>query len=69
MLKGARYMAKYAAKAEPRSTTVRSIFKTCVQSLSNEGNAHKILPTATLRAVGERDFSSQETTHMLLSPS
>ena len=63
----ARYMAKYAAKAEPRSTTVHLIFKTCVQSLSNEGNAYKILRTAMLRAVGERDFSSQETTHMLLS--
>ena len=63
----ARYMAKYAAKAEPRSQTVHSLFKSCVDDLSNSSHAHKALRRAVLRSVGERDFSAQETCHMLLS--
>lgn len=63
----ARYMAKYAAKSEPRSKAVHSIFRTCVDSLSSESDARKALRSAMLRSVGERDFSSQETAHMLLS--
>ena len=63
----ARYMAKYAAKGEPRSQTVHSIFKTCVNDLSGSSHAHKVLRGAMLRSVGERDFSAQETCHMLLS--
>lgn len=63
----ARYMAKYAAKGEPRSKSVHAIFKTCVDSLSDQSDARKALRSAMLHAVGERDFSSQEITHMLLS--
>lgn len=63
----ARYMTKYAAKSEPRSRCIEDILKTCVDSLSNEAGAHKALRSAMLCTVGERDFSSQETTHMLLS--
>ena len=63
----ARYMAKYAAKAEPRSKSVKTIFKTCVDTLHDDSDSRKALRSAMLRAVGERDFSSQETAHMLLS--
>ncbi len=63
----ARYMAKYAAKGEPRSKSVQEIFKCSVASLRNDSDAHKAFRSAMLRAVGERDFSSQETCHMLLS--
>ena len=63
----ARYMAKYAAKGEPRSQTVHSLFKSCVDDLSHSSDSHKALKRAMLRAVGERDFSAQETCHMLLS--
>ena len=63
----ARYMAEYAAKAEPRSQTVHSLFKSCVDDLSNSSHAHKALRRAVLRSVGERDFSAQETCHVLLS--
>ncbi len=63
----ARYMPKYAAKGEPRSRAVQSIFKTCTDSLHVDRDARKALCSAILRSVGERDFSSQETTHMLLS--
>ena len=60
-------MAKYAAKAEPRSQTVHSLFKSRVDDLSHSSHAHKALKCAMLRSVGERDFSAQETCHMLLS--
>ena len=52
-------------KAEPR--TVHSLFKSCVDDLSNSSHAHKALRRAVLRSVGERDFSAQETCHVLLS--
>ena len=63
----ARYMAKYAAKAEQKSKALDSIFKSCVNNLTETGDSHKVLRSAMVRAVGERDFSSQETAHMLLS--
>lgn len=50
----ARYMAKYAAK-------------TCVDNASCNSHAHKALRSAMLRCVAERDYSAQETCHMLLS--
>lgn len=63
----ARYMAKYAAKGEPRSNAVSSIFKSCVNTLSSSSDARSVLRRAMIRAVGERDFAAQETAHMLLS--
>lgn len=60
----ARYMAKYAAKGEPRSKSLTDIFKSCIENLTSTPSA---LRRAMIRAVGERDFSSQETAHMLLS--
>ena len=50
----ARYMAKYAAKSEPRSKAVHVIFTTCIDSLSSESDAHKALRSAMLQSVGER---------------
>ena len=63
----ARYMAKYAAKSEPRSRSVAAIFESCVGGLQNDSDSKSALRRAMIRAVGERDFSSQETAHMLLS--
>ena len=65
----ARYMAKYAAKRDPKSQTVHFLFKSCVDDLSHSSDSHKALKRAMLRAVGERerDFSAQETCQMLLS--
>ena len=63
----ARYMAKYATKDEPRSQAVSSIFKSSVDHLSDNSDAHKVLRSAMVRSVGERDFSAQETAHQLLS--
>ena len=63
----ARYMAKYAAKSEPRSQSVQSLFKSCVNSSSSTNSSQTIFRRCMLRTVGERDFSAQETAHMLLS--
>ena len=63
----ARYMAKFAAKGEPRSQAVSSIFKACVGGLRDNSDSRSALRCAMIRAVGERDFSAQETAHTLLS--
>ena len=63
----ARYMAKYAAKGEPRSQPVSAIFKSCVYRLRTNSDSCTALRSAMMRSVGERDFSAQETGHMLLS--
>ena len=63
----ARYMAKYVAKAEPRSKSVSDIFTSCVQACPQNGNSTSVLRSAMIKAEGERDFSAQETAHMLLS--
>ena len=63
----ARYMAKYVAKAEPRSKSVSDIFTSCVQPCPEDESSRSALRRAMIRAVGERDFSAQETAHMLLS--
>ena len=54
-------MAKYVAKSEPRSQSVAAIFESCVGGLQNDSNSKSALRRAMIRAVGERDFSSQET--------
>ena len=63
----ARYMTKYAAKGECRSQPVQTLYKSCVEHLNNNSDGRRVLRTALLRSVGERDFSAQETSHMLLS--
>ena len=60
-------MAKYAAKGEPRSKNVQSLFRSCTDNTSNRSNSHQVFRWAMLHSVGERDFSAQETGHMLLS--
>ena len=64
------YMAKYAAKGEPRSASVSDIFKSCIDDMQSHGNSSSVqsaLQHALIRDVGERDFSGQETAHMLLN--
>lgn len=62
-----RYMAKYAAKGEPRSQALSSVFQSCVDRLAVDSDARTGLRSAMVRSVGERDFSAQETAHQLLS--
>ena len=61
-----RYMTKYAAKAETKSQTSKQIFKTCVSRLSQTSHTCNVIRSAMIKSIGERDFSAQETAHMLL---
>ena len=65
----AHYMAKYVSKSEPNSKGMETIFASCIGDLSTESNTTSTtcIRKAMIRAVGERDFSAQETAHLLLS--
>ena len=63
----AKYIAKYVAKGEPPSTSMLSIFSTCVDKLHETSNTASLFRCSMMRAVGERDISAQETAHLLLS--
>ena len=61
-----RYMTKYTAKAETKSQTAKEIYKTCVSKLSQTSQVCNVIRSAMIKSIGERDFSAQETAHMLL---
>ena len=61
------YLCKYAAKGEPRSNTLKSAFCTVVGNLKTNTDPIKIMKKIMIKALGERDFSVQETMHLLLS--
>ena len=60
------YVVKYAAKSEPRSEPLKKIYKGIVQSLKDDDRPVKAVQKLLLNSVGERDFSAQETCHLLL---
>ena len=60
-------MSNYAAKGEPKSQPVQSLYKSCVECLSDTSNAKKFLKSAMIRSVDEKDFYAPETCHMLIS--
>ena len=62
----ARYMAKYIAKAEPRSQPATAILKTCVDRLQNTDQASSALKKAMIKVAGDRDVGAQKTAHLLL---
>ncbi|XP_028418786.1 uncharacterized protein LOC114544315 isoform X2 [Dendronephthya gigantea] len=63
----ARYMAKYAAKGEPRSKSASDILKLSVSSLQNDDQVSSAIKKAMIQVAGDRDMAAQETAHMLLS--
>ena len=60
------YCAKYATKCEPRSQPLKEIFTTIVRSLKEDSSSLKAVQKLLINSVGERDFSAQETCHLLL---
>ena len=60
------YCAKYATKCEPRSQPLKEIFNTIVRSLKEDSTSLKAVQKLLISSVGERDFSAQETCHLLL---
>ena len=61
------YLCKYAAKGEPRSNTLRNTFNAVVNNLKTSTDPLKEMKKIMIKLLGERDFSSQETMHLLLS--
>lgn len=60
------YCAKYATKSEPRSQTVREVFQGIVRSLKDGNTSLTAVQKLLINCVGQRDYSSQETCHLLL---
>ena len=60
------YITKYATKCEPRSETMKEVYTNIVRSLKDDSSALKLIQKLLINSVGERDFSAQETCHLLL---
>ena len=60
------YCAKYATKSEPRSKPLKEIFATIVKSLKEDHTSLKAVQKLLINSVRERDYSAQETCHLLL---
>ena len=61
------YLAKYAAKGEPRSPLLKQVFNSIVQSADQNSDPHKAIKKVIMKTLGERDYAAQETMHHLLS--
>ena len=60
------YCAKYATKSEPQSQPMREIFQTVVDSLKNGNTSLTVVQKLLINSVGKRDYSAQETCHLLM---
>ena len=61
-----KYCTKYVTKSEPRSQSLKEVFTTIVQSLKEGNSSLKAVQKLLINSVGERDYSAQETCHLLL---
>ena len=60
------YIVKCACKCEPQSQTMNEVFANIVRNLKDESNFLKVVQKLLINSVGERDYSAQETCHLLL---
>ena len=60
------YIAKYAAKSEPRSKGLKAVYGNVLKTLKSDGSSLKMVQKLMISSVGERDYSAQETCHLLL---
>lgn len=60
------YISKYASKAEPRSVAFSDILDGILQNGDEDDTSVKCFQRLLLHTVAERDFSAQETCHILL---
>ena len=61
------YLAKYAAKGEPKSQQLKDTFNAVIKSSSLEDEPNKLIKKLMMKSLGEWDFSAQETMHHFLS--
>ena len=60
------YVAKYATKSENRSESLKDIYATIVRNLKDDDRSLKAVQKLLMKTLSERDFSAQETCHLLL---
>ena len=60
------YCAKYATKSEPRSIPMKEVFQKIVGSLKEGNTSLTAVQKLLISGIAERDYSSQETCHLLL---
>ena len=61
-----KYVAKYATKTEPRSKALQEVYRSIMKNINDDGTPLKVVQKLLTSNVGERDFSAQETCHLLL---
>ena len=59
-------IAKYVTKCEPRSQSLKDVFAAIVQGLKDDDKSLKAVQKLLIAATAERDYSAQETCHLLL---
>ena len=60
------YCTKYVTKSEPRSETLKDTFTRIVRGLKDGNQSLKAVQKLLTHSVGDRDYSAQETCHILL---
>jgi len=60
------YCTKYVTKSEPRSETLKDTFTQIVRGLKEGNRSLKAVQRLLIHSVGDRDYSAQETCHILL---
>ena len=60
------YCTKYVTKSEPRSQPLKDVFTTIVRSLKDGNTSLTAVQKLLIDTVGQRDYSAQETCHLLL---
>ena len=55
------YLAKYAAKGEPRYPLLKQAFNSIVQTSNSASHPHKAIKKMTMKTLGERDYAAQQT--------
>lgn len=59
--------AKYTSKGEPRSPLMKTAFNSIIRNCNINTSPTKLIKKVIMKSLGQRDFSSQETMHHLLS--
>ena len=60
------YCTKYVTKSEPRSESLKDTFAKIVRSLKDDNRSLKAVQKLLIHTIGDRDYSAQETCHILL---
>ena len=61
-----KYVAKYATMSEPWSKALQEVYRSIMKSINDDGTPLKVVQKLLTSTVGKRDFSAQETCHLLL---